>query len=446
MLRSIWLLAVYVAFLALGIQAPFVLTLGYVWVDSFSPQLISYIILNQIPVAMIMGAMAVGAYILLDRRAVPHLRAVTVLHIMLAVWVTLTSTWALYPDAAWLKWDWAFKTLVFSAFIPFAIRSRVQIEAFLQVYAFSLAANLIPYGMKMLLSGGGYGRDFGLVSGNSGLSEGSTLAAVSVMTIPFYLFLRRHSLLAPKAYLFRLIYVGLAVLAGLTTLATFERTGLIGLVTLGIALLLKSRHKVLTLIVGLVVVSFTTYITSDAWTSRISTIGQYNTETSSLSRILVWRWTLGFVQSRPLGGGFGTYLADHIELPGDAIRFGVAFHSVYFEVLGEQGWPGLILFLGLAICSLVALQRSISQARSYPELIWHRDLCSTIQISICTLLTCGFFVGIAFQPMFHYLFAISVSAAEYLRRAMVDNSKENADAALRGSNTWRNRLQSSVTN
>ena len=447
MLRSIWLLGVYVAFIALGTQAPFVLTLGYVWVDTFSPQLVSYIILNDIPVAMIMGALAVGAYLLLDRRAVPHLRAITVIQLILAVWITLTSLWALFPEVAWGKWDWAFKTLLFSAFIPFVIRSRVQIEAFLQVYMLSLAANLIPYGGKMLLSGGGYGRDYGLVAGNSGLSEGSTLAAVSVMTIPLYLFLRRHSILAPKSVLVRQLYIGLAILAGLTTLATFERTGLVGLLTLGGALLLKSRRKVLTLIVGLIMAGLTTFVTSGAWTSRISTIGQYQTEASAYARILVWKWTLGFVQSYPLGGGFGAYLADRIEFQDDSVRMGVAFHSVYFELLGEQGWPGLAMFLSLAGFSLYGLQRSIRQARAYPELVWYRDLCSTLQVSLVILLVCGSFIGIAFQPMFHYLFALSASVAEYVRRVASGTSNElvSGRQPTLALATWRDRSQSSLT-
>lgn len=60
MLRSLWLLFVYASFLGLSAAAPFVATLGYVWVDTFGPQNVSYILLNQIPVAMIMGAVAVG--------------------------------------------------------------------------------------------------------------------------------------------------------------------------------------------------------------------------------------------------------------------------------------------------------------------------------------------------------------------------------------------------
>ncbi|MGK7864663.1 DUF5935 domain-containing protein [Falsiroseomonas sp. E2-1-a4] len=38
MLRSLFLIAVYCGFLGLSAVAPFVLSLGYVWVDTFRPQ------------------------------------------------------------------------------------------------------------------------------------------------------------------------------------------------------------------------------------------------------------------------------------------------------------------------------------------------------------------------------------------------------------------------
>jgi putative inorganic carbon (HCO3(-)) transporter len=439
-LRSILLLFVYISFLGLGVSAPFIATLGYVWVDTFRPQDVSYVILNQVPVAMVMGAVAVALYFVFDRRAVPKLRAITVLQLAFAAWITLTTTLALIPDVAWEKWDWAFKTVMFSAFIPLTIRSRVQIEAFLQVYMFSLAANLVPFGLKMAISGGGYGQDLSLGGGNTGLSEGSTLAAVSVMTIPIYLYLRQHAILVPKTILFRSVYFVLAGLAVLTTIGTFERTGLIGLLTLGIVALVKSRRKILTLLVGLIVSGIAAYAMTDAWTARISTIGDYAKESSALARILVWRWTLDFASSHPFGGGFGAYRLDHIELPDGAIRFGVAFHSIYFEVLGEQGWIGLFLFLSIAAASLLALQRASKQARPHAELSWCRDLVATIQVSLIVLLVCGSFIGIAFQPMIPYLFAMAVSASEYVRRAVAalprsPDPPESKKSLL----LWRNR-------
>nr|WP_294509878.1 putative O-glycosylation ligase, exosortase A system-associated [uncultured Rhodopila sp.] len=435
MLRSLWILFVFLAFIGLGFQTPFVLTLGYVWVDTFRPQDVSYIILNQVPVAMIVGSLAIVLYAMFDHRDPPRLRLITVLQVAFAIWVTLTTTWAAFPDDAWAKWSWAVKTILFSAFIPFAIRSRIQIEAFLQVYMFSLAANLIPFGVKMVISGGGYGQNLGLAGGNSGLAEGSTLAAVSIMTIPVYLFLRQHSIIAPKAFWFRSIYLGLAVLSGLTSLGTFERTGLVGLVVLGILMFLKSRRKVLTLFVGLVAALAVAYTTSDAWTSRISTISDFQTENSALARLLVWRWTVQFATEHPLGGGFDAYHLDHVEFENGEMKFGVAFHSIYFEVLGEHGWIGLALFVSLAILSLIALQKAAKEARRHPELQWCSDLAGTIQISLIVMMVCGSFVGIAFQPMIHYLFAMAVCVSEYVRRAVL--TLQPADKPTRA---WAPRL------
>jgi putative inorganic carbon (HCO3(-)) transporter len=445
LLRSIWFLFIFLTFVGLGIRAPFILTLGYVWVDIFSPQAVSYIILNQLPVAMIMGALAVGAYLLLDRRAPPRLTIITVLQLSLAVWVTLTTTWAEAPTPAWDKWNWAFKTLIFTAFIPLTIRTRVQIEAFLQVFMFSLGANLIPFGMKMAISGGGYGQALGLGGGNTGLGEGSTLAAVSVMTIPIYLFLGRHSLLIPKTFLIRLIYPALCVLAGLTVIGTFERTGLIGLLTLGGTALLRSRRKGLVLVVGAASLVAGTYVTTSAWNSRIETIGDYQNEGSALGRILVWRWTLDYVSSHPFGGGFMTFLIDHIEFPDGSDRNGVAFHSIYFEILGEHGWIGLALYLGMVIASLVALQKTIRQTRRHPELLWCRDMASALQIALVVLMVCGAFIGIAFQPMIHYLIAMAVSVSQCARRTVASLPVPAARGPVGDfSPSWRTRAKPMV--
>ena len=100
MLRSLWLLFLYVSFLGLSTYAPFVATLGYVWVDTFQPQDVAYIVLNQIPVAMIMGAVAVGGYLLLDRRSPPPLSLETALQIAMAIWVNATLIWAAGPNGS----------------------------------------------------------------------------------------------------------------------------------------------------------------------------------------------------------------------------------------------------------------------------------------------------------------------------------------------------------
>jgi putative inorganic carbon (hco3(-)) transporter len=58
----VFLTAVFLIFIGLGLYAPFVFTVGYAWVDTFRPQDIAFVILNQAPVAMIMGVGALIGY------------------------------------------------------------------------------------------------------------------------------------------------------------------------------------------------------------------------------------------------------------------------------------------------------------------------------------------------------------------------------------------------
>jgi putative inorganic carbon (hco3(-)) transporter len=420
-LRSLLLLFVYVAFLGLSVNAPFVATLGYVWVDTFQPQTVAYIILNQFPVAMIMGAVAFVGYLALDRRSPPPVSLQAVLHMSLAVWVTCTLIWAQAPEPAMEKWDWAFKTLAFSAFIPYVIRSRVQIEAFVQVYVFSLAANFVPFGIKVLISGGGYGVNLGLQQGNSGLAEGGLLSTACLMTVPLAVFLFKHGRLLPNLKIVRFGHLLVAALAIVTAIGTYERSALIGLVVLAGYMWVRTKHKIGFGIVVAIAACFIIYTASSAWNARISTVGNFEKENSAYTRILVWRWTLAFTATHPLGGGFQTYVIDHVEVPGAGdepghMEFGRAFHSIYFEVLGEHGYPGIAIFLTLTGTMFLTLRRLARRARSHPELQWVVGLADALQSGLAVFLTAGAFVGIAFQPMFWYLIAMGTSLGAYMWR------------------------------
>jgi len=143
---------------------------------------------------------------------------------------------------------------------------------------------------------------------------------------------------------------------------------------------------------------------------------------------------LGYTATHPLGGGFMSYLINHVEVPpGDGepgfIQFGRAFHSIYFEMLGEQGYPGLAIFLAVAGISFVRLSRTAKKARAYPELQWVVGLSAALQSGLAVFLTSGAFVGIAFQPMFWYFVSMGISLNAYMER--VEHQQEHAATGWR---------------
>jgi putative inorganic carbon (HCO3(-)) transporter len=406
----------YPIFIILGFVSPFITSLGYVWVDTFYPQYVS-LVLKGVPVALIMGSAAILGYVLLDRRSPPRLTLTIVLIVMMAIWVTLTSTWAVMPEEAWKKWDWAFKTVAFSAFIPFVIRSRVQIEAFLLVFLFSIALHILPFGAKAVLSGGGYGKELGFLKTNVGMEEGSTLSAVAIMSIPLLLHLRRHSLIIPDLTQRTVVFGGYALACCTAPIATFARTAIIGFAVLGTFLWLQSRRKLLMAAAVVVAAIILVVATPESWQSRISTIETYDEDTSASGRILVWRWTLDFATSHPLGGGFSAYMVNHIVTEDGREIWSKAFHSIYFETLGEHGWVGLAIYLTLILTTIISLRQTLRRTRDSPELAWCNDLTRAMFTSFLVLITCGAFIGIAFQPMIWYMFALTTCVSEYVRRA-----------------------------
>ncbi len=436
MIRSLFMTLIYLSFIGLGVAAPFVLTLGYVWVDTFRPQSVAWYILNQLPVAMIMGVAALAGYFVLDRRSPPRLTLATLLTLLLGCWVTATMYWAEVPFAGWAKWDWAFKTVMFSAFIPLVIRSRVQIEAFAQVYVFTLAANFIPYAAKVLISGGGYGRNLGLMGGNGNLAEGGLLAIAVLMTIPLSLHLGRHRQLLPRSRLVNYGYVGLAGAALVTALGTYERSALVGMAALGAYMFMRSRRKLVFGLCLAVVAAAVLYLMSSTWTDRIGTITDPMADNSAMTRLLVWGWTLKYAVAHPFGGGFNCFIVDRLEFPNGRVMFGHAFESSYFEMLGEQGWVGFSLFVGMLAWTLFRLRRLARRTRKIPHLAWCADMSDAVQAGMVVFMTAGAFLDVAYQPELWYFVAMAVSLSEYVRRV-----EQQAAPAV----GWRARALPAVT-
>lgn len=433
---DLYVALIYAAFFVVGATTPFVLTLGYLWVDTFYPQFISTVV-GMLPSSFIMGMTAIGAYILLDRRFPPRFSFHTGLTLLFAGWVTLSCTWAERPDEAWLKWDWAFKVVMFAAFLTLVLRSRVQIEAFLQVFLFSAALHMMAVGTKTLLSGSGYGRELDVYYGNAGLVESSYLAAVSIALIPIILFLRKHALLIPKSRFRDLGYYGMIVIAIFAAMGTYARTALVGFVVVGVFLFLQSRRKILFTVCALAVAGVVVVRTADTWDERIQTTTDYDADSSALGRILVWKWTLGYVAEHPLGGGFNSFLIDRIEFPapnGEApqVVYGKAFHNMFIEVLGEQGYPGLAMYLTLMFLSLWYMWKVRWRTRRQAHLEWVHDLAGALMTALLTIMACGCFIGIAFQALVWYLMTLPVCLSAYLHRVeQLERGSEQLPWAVR---------------
>lgn len=421
--RDLFFVAYLLGLLALGFRRPFLFVLAYAYVDTVSPQQLSYFLLNRLPVSLIVFCLAVGGWLVSDDKKGLRVAPRQFLMLALLVYAGFTTLHADFPVEAAAKWDWVWKALVWAIFLPFALRTRLRIESYLLFMTLSASAIIIVGGIKTIVGGGGYGELNLMVDSNTGLYEGSTISAVAIAIIPLILWLARHGTIFPPDWRVRTFAAGLIFACLLIPVGTEARTGLICVGVVAFLLLrdVKRRflYAALIAIAGLCAVPFL----PNKFSSRMETISGYQADSSASARIAVWGWTWDYVQHHPMGGGFDAFRGDRMEMTintsADAgpvvgqqtvLVESRAYHSSYFEMLGEQGFPGLLMFLILHLTGLVRMEviRRRYRKTERPEEEWIAPLATALQSAQIVYLVGSLFVGIAFQPFILGLVGVQI--------------------------------------
>src|ERR1044072_8298096 len=232
-MRDLAFVGFIAALLALGLKLPFLFVLAYIYIDTVSPQRLSYYLINSIPISLIVAVLAMGSWLLVERKEGFAFSVRQGLILALLAYAGATTLNADFPVDAMEKWDWAWKALVFAIFLPFTLRTRLRIEAVLLFMTLSAAAIAIVGGIKTMLAGGGYGVLNLMVDNNSGLYESSTISTVAIGLIPLIVWLPPLGPIFPPDWRVKLFASGLIFACLLIPIGTEARTGLVCLAVLG---------------------------------------------------------------------------------------------------------------------------------------------------------------------------------------------------------------------
>jgi probable O-glycosylation ligase (exosortase A-associated) len=359
----------------------------------------------------------------------PKLKSIPWLILLFAIWITLSTYNAEFPIYAWVKWDTTFKTLIMALFLMFVIQTKAQLEFMLLILLSSLSFYMLSAGLKTATGGGGYGAMLIVGGTNSGMTESSALAAFAVLAIPLILFLKKHISLISIFQNRKYIWYGAIALCLATIVGTTARTGLVALMAY-IAIYFVKPKNILKLVPIVIICGYAfVYFAPQSWQERMGTMQSVSEESSAMGRVLVWKWTIDYVATKPfMGGGFESYVANRGQLENYSDQFNIskakAFHSIYFEVLGEQGYVGFIIYfsiLGLAFMT----NRKIMQSTLYDE--WSKDLAMHLNHMIVVFCVGGAFIGIAYRPLIFTIVAFTISHYTLLESNRVTNNMVKND-------------------
>lgn len=173
----------------------------------------------------------------------------------------------------------------------------------------------------------------------STLGDSNEVMAFVLMLAPLALFGIRYE---PSRFL-RVIYV-LSTPVGLAALIySGSRGGFLGFLWLLLLLFIRSRRKMIFIIVSCAVFIAVWFAAPPAWRDRMLSIKDYKQDESATIRTQLWQAARGMVQHNPVTGiGIGNF-SDFAQNYGAGVD--MVAHNTYYLFMGEQGLLGLVAYL-----------------------------------------------------------------------------------------------------
>jgi len=402
-MRGLLFLGLLLASLTAAFVQPFVGVLVWTWLSIMNPHRETYGYGNFLPYAYIVAGVTVLAFLLSREPKKLRLDMISVSFIAMMIAASASTLLALSPESAVAKWDRTMKTILFCLLTMTLMTNKVRIHAFVWVLAISVGYFGIKGGVFSILTAGNY-RVFG--PENTYIYDNNHLALAIIMTVPLIFYLYQQS----ELVFVRVGALSVMLLSLAAAFFTYSRGGLLALIVMGSVLWLRSRHKFASLVLALLAVLFVFSFAPEKWFERMATISTYEEDSSALGRLRIWSAALAIFAEHPfLGGGFRvTYEPQIVDRysPGVTAR---AVHNSHIEVLVELGLAGFLPHLLLIIASLGYCERIIRYAKHRADLIWARDLASSLQVAIVGYVVGGTFLSLGYYDGWYNL-AILASA------------------------------------
>jgi putative inorganic carbon (hco3(-)) transporter len=192
---------------------------------------------------------------------------------------------------------------------------------------------------------------------------------------------------------------GLALAA---MVVTYSRGSLLGLVAAGVAWVAIDRRAKALALCAVVVGALLAFAPSSFW-RRTGTVVDFQEDASARGRVDAWKVTSNISRARPLAGtGFNSFKAAWPLYAEPGMYRAYAAHNVFLQVIAENGWPGLLLFLiavGGAVGGALASARRADGGSS-----------RALGAAALGYLTSNLFAGFVLSPHLFVLLALCASA------------------------------------
>jgi len=419
-MRDIILTIVVFGILPFAIVSPHIGLLLWSWLGYMNPHRLTWGFAYSFPYVMIAAIVTMVAAVLGREKLKFPWSSVTVVWLLLVLWMCVTTMFALMPQLAQVEWQRSMKIQIMILMTLLIMGTKERLTQLVWVMAFSIGFFGIKGGVFTAVTGGNYrvwGPPGSFVEGNN------EIALALLMVVPMLRFCQ----LQVQSRWARHAFTAAMVLCAFSIVGSWSRGALLGGFTMCLYLWFKSRNRLAfgipLILTAIVAVTFM----PRAWTDRMGTIETYQQDQSALGRINAWWFAFHLANDRPvIGGGFQAFSDElfrkYAPNPDDVHDA----HSIYFEMLGEQGYVGLGLFLTLWWLTMRAAGWVNRNVKGRPDLRWAADLVTMMQVGLVGYASGGAFLGLSYFDLPYQMMSVVVLAKVIVRRELARAAESGA--------------------
>jgi len=328
--------------------------------------------------------------------------SLVIIWIVFLVWLSICTIFAVYPDLAYDQWIKVVKIQLTTFVTLMLMRDFQRINQLIWVIIVSIGFYSVKGGIFTFMTGGAY-HVFG--PSGSDIQENNALAVAILMIIPLMVYVRKFP---PYPWVQKImpfcIFFSLASVIG-----SQSRGAILAILAVGAFYWWKSKSKLFTAMVFAFLATLTLLFMPQSWHERVDSISEYQEDSSSMERIRAWEYSIAIASDRLTGGGFSSWSLENYHKYEIWSEKSFVAHSIYFSVLNDAGWPGLLLFLLILLMIWLQLRNVIKLTATDPERADYNFLAKMLQISIVAFLAGGAFLSLAYFDLAWHVMAITIA-------------------------------------
>lgn len=407
----------------------------WTWISIMNPHQMTWGFAYFAPVAAMAAVATLLALLYTKERQSPFQGIPVWWLFAFTIWMTLSWLFAYDFAGDYELWNRSIKIYLMS-FIALALLStKNHILAFAWVTTGSIAILAAKGGLFTILTGGNY-----RVWGPGGfIGENNAFALATIITLPLVHFLQLQLSKPWQRHAMSVIML----LCVASSLGSYSRGASLALAAMGLVFWWRSERKGLITIILMIVLLALLPMMPEHWWARMETIKTYEDDTSAMGRINAWIVAWEVAKNNLFGAGMSYQHQLYFSMFGVYETVVRAAHSVYFQILGNHGFIGLLLYLGIWISTYRTAGWLRKNAIHIEETVWTAQLGSMVQVALVGFAVGGAFLSLAYFDLSYNMLIMVVLAKKWVESKAWVNQKQMSILESMGLVKPKTTLQSS---